>query len=154
MFELQVNATSDILTQAQSSGDPTVAVTSLILSAIGLPAITLFSKYINQRSEEKSTLRSKAMANTLVYENESLEETDKANLDNALLLKRLKDDILKNGKPSEETANAIEKNYNECKDDIQAYYTKRGLPKSDLDVCNDPIIKQVNEVKQRSIKNE
>lgn len=145
--------TQQVQATAQQADNTSLA--SIIVTAIGVPAVGAFVKYMNDKGKQdhqQNEFRLKAMASTLSSTSNSLEETDKANTDNAKLLKMIKDDLVKEGgKISQATADAIEKNYKDCEADIQAYYYRSPPIKDEFDTCNDPIVQKVVEVRDKTV---
>ena len=115
-----------------------------------------------QKEHEQNVFRLKAVSSALKEQNSSIEQTDKGDLEQAIILqkfmkmfhdhaqlKEMMDKITVKGVPIMQAQNNF---VSDSENDLEEYYKNNNLPEDDFDTCNDPIVKQVTAVRNKSRK--
>ena len=148
----------------QTDTNSVLGVLGILFSGTIAPfIIKLVREYKSGQAEhEQNVFRLKAVSSALKEQNSSIEQTDKGDLEQAIILqkfmkmfhdypkmKEMMDKITIKGVP---IMQAQDNFVAESENDLEEYYSKNDLPADDFDTCNDAIVKQVTAVRNKSRK--
>ena len=142
---------------------------SLIVTGIALPVVTKMLKDKDEKTKEQAhaenyenEFRLKATASALKAQSQSLEETDKSNLELAQIIKVLFKPFKDNPEAKKyfdqftykgiPVLDALDRFIAESENDLEEYYKSNNLPQDDFDTCKDQIVQQVTAVRNKSRK--
>jgi hypothetical protein len=148
----------------QTDTNSIITVASLLFTGTIAPFIIklMRAKNESQQEHDQNVFRLKATSSAIKEQNKSLQETDKGDLEQAVIIqkfmkmfhdypkmKEMMDKITVKGVP---IMQAQDNFVSDSRNDLEDYYSRNDLPEDEFDVCNDPIVKQVTAVRNKSRK--
>lgn len=148
----------------QTDSNSILGVLGILFSGTIAPFIIKLVREYNEGKKEhaENVFRLKAVSSALKEQNNSVKQTDEGDLEQAIIiqkfmkmfhdypkLREMMDKITIKGVP---IMQAQDNFVADSQSDLEEYYSRNNLPEDDFDTCNDPIVKQLTAVRNKSRK--